>query len=129
MDMFVGVHDSDWLHGGKAIAAWYTLKGEMEVPADGNECVNVDWILKPCTELSETAGWGIEGRKSSFLDFGEKSIWMTIRHAGDCVDAQLYQESGARERGWAGRIKVGLTSIDVTLSLRGLDEVNHRIGL
>lgn len=80
MDMFVGVHDSDWLRGRKVIAAWYTLKEEMEVPADGNECVNVEWKLRPCTELSETVGWDIEGRKSSFLDLGEKSIWMTIRH-------------------------------------------------
>ena len=54
---------------------------------------------------------------------------MTIRHPGDCVDAQLYQQSGAQERGWAGRIKVGLTSRDMILSLRGLDEINHRISL
>ena len=73
MDTFVGVHDSDWLHGGKVIAAWYTLKGEMEVPADGIEYANVEWILRPCTELWETGGWGIEGRKSS-VHFGEKII-------------------------------------------------------
>lgn len=42
---------------------------------------------------------------------------------------QLDKQSGAQERDWTGRITVGIISIEIVFSIRGLDEIYHRVVL
>ena len=124
-----------WGSAWQWLVAWWRsdcnliyIEGRDEGACWWNECVKVEWILRPCTEMRKTGGWGVEGRGSS-VRFGEENIWMPIRQPGGHVNRQLHKQSGTQERDWAGRINVGITSIDVVFSIRGLDEINHRVSL
>lgn len=101
MDTFVGVHDSDWLHGGKAIAAWYTLKGEMEVPADGNECVNVDWILSRALSYRRLRVEVLKGENQVFLILGKKAFeWPLGMQVTVWMHNYIKSQELGREDGW-----------------------------